>query len=88
MRLFLDRGSAARGRDRRRGGAGGGGRRGSAASWTGCRWRSSWPPRAPGTLSAEEIEAHLADRFRFLAYRRPVADPRHQALRAAIGLEL
>ena len=37
-----------------------------------------------GTLSASEIEAHLADRFRFLAYRRPVADPRHQALRAAI----
>jgi predicted ATPase/DNA-binding SARP family transcriptional activator len=37
-----------------------------------------------GTLSAAEIEAHLADRFRFLAYRRPVADPRHQALRAAI----
>ena len=37
-----------------------------------------------GTLSAAEIEAHLADRFRFLAYRRPVADPRHQALRAAM----
>jgi non-specific serine/threonine protein kinase len=32
----------------------------------------------------EEVEAHLADRFRFLAYRRPVADPRHQALKAAI----
>ena len=37
-----------------------------------------------GTLSAAEIEAHLADRFRFLAYRRPAADPRHQALRAAM----
>ena len=37
-----------------------------------------------GTLSAAEIEARLADRFRFLAYRRPVADPRHQALRAAM----
>ena len=36
------------------------------------------------TLSVEEIEAHLADKFRFLAYRRPVADPRHQALKAAI----
>jgi predicted ATPase/DNA-binding SARP family transcriptional activator len=36
-------------------------------------------------LSAEEIEAHLGDKFRFLAYRRPVADPRHQALTAAIG---
>jgi predicted ATPase/transcriptional regulator with XRE-family HTH domain len=37
-----------------------------------------------GTLSAAEIEAHLEDRFRFLAYRRPAADPRHQALRAAM----
>ena len=37
-----------------------------------------------GTLSAAEIETHLADRFQFLAYRRPVADPRHQALRAAM----
>jgi len=36
-------------------------------------------------LSAEEIAAHLADKFRFLAYRRPVADPRHQTLTAAIG---
>jgi predicted ATPase/DNA-binding SARP family transcriptional activator len=37
-----------------------------------------------GTLSAAEIEARLEDRFRFLAYRRPVVDPRHQALRAAM----
>jgi predicted ATPase/DNA-binding SARP family transcriptional activator len=36
-------------------------------------------------LSAEEIAAHLADRFRFLGHRRPVADPRHQTLKAAIG---
>ena len=36
-------------------------------------------------LSVEEIEAHLADKFRFLAYRRPVADPRHQGLAAAIS---
>jgi predicted ATPase/DNA-binding SARP family transcriptional activator len=36
-------------------------------------------------LSAEEIEACLADRFRFLGWRRPVADPRHQTLKAAIG---
>ena len=35
-------------------------------------------------LSVEEIEAHLADKFAFLAYRRPAGDPRHQALRAAI----
>ena len=38
-----------------------------------------------GVLSAEEIEAHLADRFRFLAYLRPVADPRHQALETAVA---
>jgi tetratricopeptide (TPR) repeat protein len=37
-----------------------------------------------GTLSAAEIEAHLADRFGFLARRRPGGDPRHQALRAAM----
>ena len=36
------------------------------------------------TLSVEEVEAHLADKFRFLAYRRPTADRRHQALKAAI----
>jgi predicted ATPase/DNA-binding SARP family transcriptional activator len=36
-------------------------------------------------LSAEEIEERLADRFRFLTSRRPVADPRHQTLKAAIG---
>jgi predicted ATPase/DNA-binding SARP family transcriptional activator len=35
-------------------------------------------------LSVEEIEAHLADKFRFLAYQRPVADARHQALKTAI----
>ena len=37
-----------------------------------------------GTLSAAEIEAHLTDRFRFLAYRHPAAHPRHQALQAAM----
>jgi predicted ATPase/DNA-binding SARP family transcriptional activator len=35
-------------------------------------------------LSLEEVETHLADKFRFLTYRRPVGDPRHQALKAAI----
>jgi predicted ATPase/DNA-binding SARP family transcriptional activator len=35
-------------------------------------------------LSVEEIEAHLTDKFRFLTYRRPVADARHQALKTAI----
>ena len=36
-------------------------------------------------LSAEEIAARLADRFRFLGLRRPVGDPRHQTLKAAVG---
>ena len=36
-------------------------------------------------LSAEEIAARLADKFRFLARRRPVAGARHQTLKAAIG---
>ena len=37
-----------------------------------------------GTLSAAEIETHLTDRFRFLAYPRPAGNPRHQALQAAM----
>jgi len=36
-------------------------------------------------LSVQEIAAHLGDKFRFLAYRRPIAGPRHQALKTAIG---
>jgi predicted ATPase/DNA-binding SARP family transcriptional activator len=83
VRLFLDRGSAARG--------------GTVAGVAPvavaeriCRQLDGLPLAIElaaarlGTLSAAEIEAHLADRFRFLAYRRPVADPRHQALRAAM----
>src|SRR5262249_60180118 len=38
-----------------------------------------------GVLAAEEIQARLADMFRFLALPRPAADPRHQALGAAVG---
>jgi tetratricopeptide (TPR) repeat protein len=38
-----------------------------------------------GVLAAEEIQARLADMFRFLALPRPAADPRHQALGTAIG---
>ena len=83
VRLFLDRGSAARG--------------GTASVIAPvavaeriCRKLDGLPLAIElaaarlGTLSAAEIEAHLADRFRFLAYRRAVADPRHQALRAAM----
>ena len=36
------------------------------------------------TLSVEEIETHLTDRFRFLAHRRPGGGQRYQALKAAI----
>jgi len=36
------------------------------------------------SLSAEEIEVHLADKFRFLRYSQPVADSRHRTLKAAI----
>ena len=83
MRLFLDRGAAARG------GTGGGVAPVAVAERI-CRTLDGLPLAIElaaarlGTLSAAEIEAHLADRFRFLAYRRPAADPRHQALRAAM----
>ena len=83
VRLFLDRGSAARG------GTGGGVAPVAVAERI-CRALDGLPLAIElaaarlGTLSAAEIEAHLADRFRFLAYRRPAADPRHQALRAAM----
>jgi predicted ATPase/DNA-binding SARP family transcriptional activator len=83
VRLFLDRGSAARG------GTAGGVAPVTVAERI-CRKLDGLPLAIElaaarlGTLSAAEIEAHLGDRFRFLAYRRPVADPRHQALRAAM----
>ena len=83
VRLFLDRGSAARG------GTAGGVAPVAVAERI-CRKLDGLPLAIElaaarlGTLSAAEIEAHLADRFRFLAYQRPVADPRHQALRAAM----
>jgi len=35
-------------------------------------------------VSVPEIQARLADKFRFLAYRRPIPGARHQALKAAI----
>jgi predicted ATPase/DNA-binding SARP family transcriptional activator len=83
VRLFLDRGSAARG------GTAGGVAPVAVAERI-CRKLDGLPLAIElaaarlGTLSAAEIEARLADRFRFLAYRRPVADPRHQALRATM----
>jgi predicted ATPase/DNA-binding SARP family transcriptional activator len=83
VRLFLDRGSASRG------GADGAVAPVAVAERI-CRKLDGLPLAIElaaarlATLSAAEIEAHLADRFRFLAYRRPAADPRHQALRAAM----
>jgi predicted ATPase len=83
VRLFLDRGSAARGGTT-------GGVAPVAVAERICRKLDGLPLAIElaaarlGTLSAAEIEARLEDRFRFLAYRRPVADPRHQALRAAM----
>ena len=83
VRLFLDRGSAARG------GATAGVAPVAVAGRI-CRKLDGLPLAIElaaarlSTLSATEIEANLADRFAFLAYRRPAADPRHQALRAAM----
>src|SRR5215475_14206507 len=83
VRLFLDRASAARGGSVAEAGL-------VAAAGRICRKLDGLPlaielaAARMGTLSAAEIEANLADRFRFLAYRRPAADPRHQALRAAM----
>jgi predicted ATPase len=84
VRLFLDRAAAARG---------GAGLAGTPVAVIGriCRELDGLPlalelaAARTGTLSVEEVEAHLADRFGFLAYRRPAADPRHQGLQAAIG---
>jgi predicted ATPase/DNA-binding XRE family transcriptional regulator len=83
VRLFLERGSAARG-----------GVRGEVAPVAVaeriCRKLDGLPLAIElaaarlGTLSAAEIETHLTDRFRFLANRRPARNPRHQALQAAM----
>jgi predicted ATPase/DNA-binding SARP family transcriptional activator len=85
VRLFLDRASTARGGGRARAG-------GAPLQVAGriCRALDGLPlaielaAARMSTLSAAEIETHLADRFAFLRHRRPVPDPRHQALQAAI----
>ena len=83
VRLFLDRGSTAR--------AGAGLADAPVAAVARiCRELDGLPlaielaAARTSVLSVEEIEAHLGDKFAFLAYRRPVADPRHQALKATI----
>jgi predicted ATPase/DNA-binding SARP family transcriptional activator len=83
VRLFLDRASAARGGSLTEAGL-------VAVAGRICRKLDGLPlaielaAARMGTLSAAEIEANLSDRFRFLAYRRPATDLRHQALRAAM----
>jgi predicted ATPase/DNA-binding SARP family transcriptional activator len=83
VQLFLDRASAARGGAPAETGL-------MAAAGRICRRLDGLPlaielaAARMGTLSATEIEAHLPDLFRFLASRRPIGDPRHQALQAAM----
>jgi predicted ATPase/DNA-binding SARP family transcriptional activator len=83
VRLFLERASAARGGTLPEADS-------AVAAGRICRKLDGLPlaielaAARMGTLSVAEIEAHLSDRFRFLTYRRPAADPRHQALRAAM----
>ena len=82
VRLFLDRASAAR--------PGGVMRMPAAAVVEVCRELDGLPlaiELAAGrasALSVQEIADHLSDRFRFLARRRVLGDPRHQTLKAAI----
>jgi predicted ATPase/class 3 adenylate cyclase len=84
VRLFLDRSSAARG--------------GAAAGAVPlavvariCRELDGLPlaielaAARASALSVEEIAAHLADKFQLLAFRRPAAVRRHQALTTAIS---
>jgi predicted ATPase/DNA-binding SARP family transcriptional activator len=81
VRLFLDRGTAARG--------GRPAASGEAAARV-CRRLDGLPLAIElaaarlATMSAAEVEAHLGDRLEFLAYPRPVGDRRHQALRTAL----
>ncbi len=83
VRLFLERGAAAR--------AGAGAEQAQVAVAARiCRDVDGLPlaielaAARMRSLSAEEIETHLADKFRFLRYGGPVADSRHQTLKAAI----
>ena len=83
VRLFMDRGRAARG-----------GTLGAVAppgvAGRICRELDGLPLAIElaaarlTTLSAADIEAQLADRLMFLAYRRPVSDTRHQGLQTAV----
>ena len=56
----------------------------SVDGWTESHWRSSWPQSAPRSLSPQQLDARLRDRFRLLAGGSRTVSPRHQTLRAAI----
>ena len=83
VRLFADRAAARAGRDVA----------GAAVATVGriCRALDGLPlaielaAARASALSVAEIEQHLSDKFRFLAYQRPVSGARHQVLKAAIG---
>jgi len=84
VRLFLERGSAAR--------AGTGLEAAPVAAVARiCRELDGLPlaielaAARTSVLSVEEIETYLADKFGLLTYRRPVADRRQQALKTTIG---
>jgi predicted ATPase/DNA-binding SARP family transcriptional activator len=83
VRLFLDRASAARGGDA--------GPMPLTVVARICRELDGLPlaielAAARGSaLSVDEIAEHLADKLRFLRFRRPTAIERHQTLPAAIG---
>jgi predicted ATPase/transcriptional regulator with XRE-family HTH domain len=84
VQLFLERASAARGGAERAGDVPLGVAGRICRALDGLPLAIELAAARISTLSAGEIEAHLADRFAFLAYRRPVPDPRHQALQAAM----
>ena len=80
VRLFLDRGSAARG-------GGPAGARDAPVKAAGRICRDAGRPAASDrarrragehAVGRRRSRRHLEDRFRFLAYRRPAADPRHR----------
>ena len=56
----------------------------SATGWTGFRWPSSWRRRGCASLSIEEINRRLDERFRLLTGGSRTALPRQQTLRALI----
>jgi predicted ATPase/DNA-binding SARP family transcriptional activator len=85
VRLFVDRAAAARAGSDAIAPAAAGTVAGICRALDGLPLAIELAAARTSALSVTEIEKHLADKFRFLAYRRPVAGARHQALKAAIG---